>query len=77
MAPDLAARLTDWTRCPDCGAKLASRRCSACGLAMGGPAGAKLANLSIAAAAARRAGSTAASHLLDERAALIERLRGQ
>ncbi|MDR0627418.1 MAG: hypothetical protein LBG11_09235, partial [Bifidobacteriaceae bacterium] len=76
MTLDPLAYLTDWTRCPDCGQPLIGSSCGNCALTVTGDQGARLANLSIAAAAASRAGSSAVSRLLKERSALVRQMRG-
>ncbi|MDR0594905.1 MAG: hypothetical protein LBG60_16980, partial [Bifidobacteriaceae bacterium] len=74
-SPAFPDHLTDWTRCPGCGRALTGVQCLFCGLPLAGPSGVRLSKLSIAADAAHQAGSSAAFQLLDERAALIARLR--
>jgi hypothetical protein len=55
---------------------LTTSRCATCGLQASGASGLKLANLSVAADAALKAGSSAATQLLNERSALIATLLG-
>ncbi|MDR2379505.1 MAG: hypothetical protein LBD70_08805, partial [Bifidobacteriaceae bacterium] len=69
--------LTAWDRCPHCGAVLTSTRCSRCGLPLGGPNGVRLADLSVAAAAAARAGSPTAPRLIAERSRLVAQMLAQ
>ncbi|WP_454050257.1 SCO7613 C-terminal domain-containing membrane protein [Cellulomonas sp. Marseille-Q8402] len=58
--------LTDFTRCPACGAPLPAPRCGRCGLDLAGADGVRIA-----------AASYAAARALDDRQALVARVRAQ
>ncbi|MDR3360100.1 MAG: hypothetical protein LBO20_05545, partial [Bifidobacteriaceae bacterium] len=73
MLPGAPPNLTDWTKCPNCGADLRSQRCGVCGLDLVGALGAELARLSVMAEATLKAGSAGAEAILAERARLIDR----